>query len=169
MSKPRKSGPKFIVVTGGVLSGLGKGIASASIGNLLSGRLKVIPVKCDGYLNTDPGTMNPIEHGEVPIELGLNAHEALVVAEVHVHFAAVVLDEHLAVLDGVHGAGIGVQVAVALDRDDLEAARQQVADGSRGNAFPQPREHASRDDYILAARFPGLGHEIPWPGPKGGK
>ncbi len=59
------SGCKYIVVTGGVLSGLGKGIAAASIGNLLSGRLKVVPVKCDGYLNTDPGTMNPVEHGEV--------------------------------------------------------------------------------------------------------
>ena len=58
-------GPKFIVCTGGVLSGLGKGIATASIGNLLSDRLKVVPIKCDGYLNTDPGTMNPIEHGEV--------------------------------------------------------------------------------------------------------
>jgi len=57
--------PKFIVVTGGVLSGLGKGIATASIGNLLAGQLKVIPIKCDGYLNVDPGTMNPIEHGEV--------------------------------------------------------------------------------------------------------
>jgi len=63
--KPRASGCKYIVVTGGVLSGLGKGIAAASIGNLIAGRLKVVPVKCDGYLNTDPGTMNPIEHGEV--------------------------------------------------------------------------------------------------------
>ncbi len=59
------NGPKFIVVTGGVLSGLGKGISSASIGHLLSDRLSIVPVKCDGYLNTDPGTMNPIEHGEV--------------------------------------------------------------------------------------------------------
>jgi CTP synthase len=56
---------KFIIVTGGVLSGLGKGIAAASIGHLLSSRLKIIPVKCDGYLNVDPGTMNPYEHGEV--------------------------------------------------------------------------------------------------------
>ncbi|MBW2063590.1 MAG: CTP synthase (glutamine hydrolyzing) [Deltaproteobacteria bacterium] len=56
---------KFIIVTGGVLSGLGKGIASASIGQLLSTRLKIIPIKCDGYLNVDPGTMNPFEHGEV--------------------------------------------------------------------------------------------------------
>jgi len=56
---------KFIVVTGGVLSGLGKGIVSASIMRLLSPQYKVVPVKCDGYLNVDPGTMNPIEHGEV--------------------------------------------------------------------------------------------------------
>lgn len=56
---------KFIIVTGGVLSGLGKGIAAASIGALLADKCKVVPVKCDGYLNTDPGTMNPTEHGEV--------------------------------------------------------------------------------------------------------
>lgn len=56
---------KFIVITGGVLSGLGKGIVTASIGKLFSPRLKVVPMKCDGYLNVDPGTMNPIEHGEV--------------------------------------------------------------------------------------------------------
>jgi CTP synthase len=55
---------KFIFITGGVLSGLGKGVAAASIGALLS-RFRVVPVKCDGYLNVDPGTMNPIEHGEV--------------------------------------------------------------------------------------------------------
>ena len=56
---------KYIIVTGGVLSGLGKGIAAASIGHLLSARLKIVPIKCDGYLNVDPGTMNPFEHGEV--------------------------------------------------------------------------------------------------------
>ncbi|MCF8130759.1 MAG: CTP synthase, partial [Deltaproteobacteria bacterium] len=56
---------KYIIVTGGVLSGLGKGIAAASIGHLLSTKLKIVPIKCDGYLNVDPGTMNPFEHGEV--------------------------------------------------------------------------------------------------------
>ncbi|MBW1829219.1 MAG: CTP synthase (glutamine hydrolyzing) [Deltaproteobacteria bacterium] len=56
---------KFIIVTGGVLSGLGKGIAAASIGHLLSSKLSIVPIKCDGYLNVDPGTMNPFEHGEV--------------------------------------------------------------------------------------------------------
>lgn len=57
-------GVSWIIVTGGVLSGLGKGVAAASIGNLLKGH-RVTPIKCDGYLNVDPGTMNPIEHGEV--------------------------------------------------------------------------------------------------------
>ncbi len=56
---------KFIFFTGGVLSGLGKGVAAASIGMLLSKNYKIVPIKCDGYLNVDPGTMNPIEHGEV--------------------------------------------------------------------------------------------------------
>ncbi|MDP3697946.1 MAG: CTP synthase (glutamine hydrolyzing) [Nanoarchaeota archaeon] len=56
---------KYIIVTGGVISGLGKGIAAASIGHLLSSQYKVVPMKLDGYLNVDPGTMNPIEHGEV--------------------------------------------------------------------------------------------------------
>ena len=56
---------KWIIVTGGVLSGIGKGTAAASIAKLLTRQFKVIPVKCDGYLNIDPGTMNPFEHGEV--------------------------------------------------------------------------------------------------------
>jgi len=56
---------KYIIFTGGVLSGLGKGVAAASIGKLISNGRKVLPIKMDGYLNYDPGTMNPIEHGEV--------------------------------------------------------------------------------------------------------
>ena len=57
---------KFIFVTGGVVSGLGKGIAAASLGRLLKQRgLKVKVQKLDPYLNVDPGTMNPYQHGEV--------------------------------------------------------------------------------------------------------
>lgn len=60
-----KSQTKFIFVTGGVLSGVGKGITAASIGNLLKARgLKVNIQKCDPYLNIDAGTLNPAEHGE---------------------------------------------------------------------------------------------------------
>ena len=58
--------PKFIVVTGGVLSGLGKGVTTASIGKILQSKgFSVVPIKIDGYINTDAGTMNPFEHGEV--------------------------------------------------------------------------------------------------------
>jgi CTP synthase len=58
--------PKYIFITGGVVSSLGKGIASASIGKLLESRgLKITLVKCDPYINVDPGTMNPYQHGEV--------------------------------------------------------------------------------------------------------
>jgi len=58
--------PKYIFVTGGVVSSLGKGIASACIGLLLESRgLKINLVKCDPYINVDPGTMNPYQHGEV--------------------------------------------------------------------------------------------------------
>jgi CTP synthase len=57
---------KFVFVTGGVVSALGKGIAAASLGNLLTARgLKVVLQKFDPYLNVDPGTMSPYQHGEV--------------------------------------------------------------------------------------------------------
>jgi len=57
---------KYIFITGGVCSSLGKGLTSASIGMLLEKKgLKVAMLKCDPYLNMDPGTMNPYQHGEV--------------------------------------------------------------------------------------------------------
>jgi CTP synthase len=60
------SNAKFIFVTGGVLSSLGKGLASAAIGSLLESRgLTVTIQKLDPYINVDPGTMNPFQHGEV--------------------------------------------------------------------------------------------------------
>src|SRR4051794_6638821 len=57
---------RFIFITGGVVSSLGKGIAAASIGRLLVSRgLKVALQKFDPYINVDPGTMSPFQHGEV--------------------------------------------------------------------------------------------------------
>jgi CTP synthase len=62
----RKTRTKYIFVTGGVVSSLGKGILAASAGALLETRgLKVSLTKCDPYINIDPGTMNPSQHGEV--------------------------------------------------------------------------------------------------------
>ncbi len=65
MSKSMKK-PKIIFVTGGTVSGIGKGISVASLSTLLKMRgLKVVPIKIDPYLNRDAGTMNPYQHGEV--------------------------------------------------------------------------------------------------------
>jgi len=62
----KKSSTKYIFVTGGVVSSLGKGLAAASIGALLEARgLKVTFLKLDPYINVDPGTMSPFQHGEV--------------------------------------------------------------------------------------------------------
>lgn len=71
---PKKS-PKFIFVSGGVLSGLGKGVTAASLGLLLRSRgYSVTNIKCENYLNLDSGNINPIEHGDVFLcEDGLEA------------------------------------------------------------------------------------------------
>jgi len=84
---------KYIFVTGGVLSSLGKGIAAASIGTLLKSRgLKVSMLKFDPYLNVDPGTMNPYQHGEVFVtrdgaetDLDLGHYERFVGIELSSH------------------------------------------------------------------------------------
>ena len=62
----RQTKTKHIFVTGGVASSIGKGIVAASVGALLEARgLKVTHIKLDPYVNVDPGTMNPYQHGEV--------------------------------------------------------------------------------------------------------
>src|SRR4051795_2896684 len=65
MARLGRAKTKYIFVTGGVLSGVGKGITAASIGAVLKSRgLSVNIQKCDPYLNVDAGTLNPAEHGE---------------------------------------------------------------------------------------------------------
>ena len=66
VDKSERHVTKHIFVTGGVVSSLGKGLTAASLGNLLTARgLRVVMQKLDPYLNVDPGTMNPFQHGEV--------------------------------------------------------------------------------------------------------
>src|SRR6266571_8776756 len=82
---------KFIFVTGGVVSSLGKGLASASIGNLLESRgARLTFLKIDPYINVDPGTMNPYQHGEVFVtedgaetDLDLGHYERFLNADMH--------------------------------------------------------------------------------------
>ena len=65
MTDERKNDTRFIFITGGVMSGIGKGVVTASIGKVLQFRsFKISVVKIDPYLNVDPGTLNPVEHGE---------------------------------------------------------------------------------------------------------
>lgn len=65
MARSARANTKYVFVTGGVLSGVGKGISAASIGTILKARgLSVNIQKCDPYLNVDAGTLNPAEHGE---------------------------------------------------------------------------------------------------------
>jgi CTP synthase len=86
-----KERTKYIFVTGGVASGLGKGITTASLGRLFSSRgLKVVLQKLDPYVNVDPGTMNPFEHGEVFVlddgaetDLDLGHYERFLDADLH--------------------------------------------------------------------------------------
>src|SRR5262249_30566447 len=66
LSQPKPGDTRFLFVTGGVVSALGKGIASASLGRLLVSRgFRVQLQKFDPYINVDPGTMSPFQHGEV--------------------------------------------------------------------------------------------------------
>ena len=66
MAKKRESKTKYIAITGGVLSSLGKGLTTSSVGTLLEAQgHRVGFIKIDGYINVDAGTLNPKEHGEV--------------------------------------------------------------------------------------------------------
>src|ERR1700738_39299 len=84
----RSNKTKYIFITGGVVSSLGKGLASASIGALLENRgLEITLLKLDPYINVDPGTMSPFQHGEVYVtddgaetDLDLGHYERLTTA-----------------------------------------------------------------------------------------
>ena len=133
---------RFIFITGGVVSSLGKGISAASLGALLQARgFKVRLRKLDPYLNVDPGTMSPYQHGEVFVtDDG---------AETDLDLGAVVGDEHLAMLGGRHRARIDVQIRVELAQPHLEATGlQHRAESRGGKTFTQRGDHASGDENV---------------------
>lgn len=77
---------KYVVVTGGVVSGLGKGVTISSIGRLLQAcGLRVTAIKIDPYLNVDAGTMSPFEHGEVRDDGTRNGEKSFISAVTHAH------------------------------------------------------------------------------------
>ncbi len=77
---------KYVVVTGGVVSGLGKGVTISSIGRLLQAcGLRVTAIKIDPYLNVDAGTMSPFEHGEVRDDGARDGEQRCISAVTHAH------------------------------------------------------------------------------------
>jgi len=140
MTTGKKAGKtKYIFVTGGVVSSLGKGLASASIGNLLENRgLTVTFLKLDPYINVDPGTMNPYQHGEVYVtddgaetDLDLGHYE---------RFTSVVMSQknnstagkiyHSVITKERRGDYLGGTVQVVPHvTDEIKNAIQNVADG----------------------------------------
>ena len=217
---------KFVFVTGGVVSSLGKGIAAASLAAILTSRgIRVTNLKLDPYINVDPGTMSPFQHGEVfvtddgaetDLDLGhyerftdvrmakrnnfttgqiyesvirkerrgdylggtvqviphitdeikdwikrgaggdvggarrVRVREALVVPEVQIRLRAVLGDEHFAVLERRHRAGVDVDVGIELDEGDFEAARfEDRGEGGGGDPLAQGGDHATGNEHVF--------------------
>ncbi|MCK4523044.1 CTP synthase, partial [Candidatus Aerophobetes bacterium] len=132
---------KFIFVTGGVLSSLGKGIASASIGALLKSRgLKVSMLKFDPYINVDPGTMNPYQHGEVFVtrdgaetDLDLGHYERFVGIELSSHNNATTGQIYSAVIEKERrGEYLGRTIQVVPHiTDEIQQRIKKVAEKDR--------------------------------------
>src|SRR5881398_2284881 len=122
---------KYVFVTGGVVSALGKGIVAASLGRLLKARgLRVQLQKFDPYLNVDPGTMSPFQYGEVFVtEDG---------ADVEVGLGPVLRDEDLAVLERAHRPWVHVEVGIELlELDAQPACFQQATERSGDDSLPE--------------------------------
>ncbi|GAI80015.1 unnamed protein product, partial [marine sediment metagenome] len=132
---------KFIFVTGGVLSSLGKGIASASIGALLKSRgLKVSMLKFDPYINVDPGTINPYQHGEVFVtrdgaetDLDLGHYERFVDIDLSSHNNATTGQIYSAVIEKERrGEYLGRTVQVVPHiTDEIQQRIKKVAEKDR--------------------------------------
>ena len=138
-SSALRSGPKYIFVTGGVVSSLGKGVAAASMGCLLESRgLQVTLQKCDPYLNVDPGTMSPYQHGEVYVtddgaetDLDLGHYERFTSAKLtrdHNWTTGRIYESIIAKERRGDYLGKTVQVIPHVT-DEIKAAFRKVADG----------------------------------------
>ena len=134
-----RTGPKYIFVTGGVVSSLGKGVAAASMGCLLESRgLRVTLQKCDPYLNVDPGTMSPYQHGEVYVtddgaetDLDLGHYERFTSAQLtrdHNWTTGRIYESIIAKERRGDYLGKTVQVIPHVT-DEIKAAFRKVADG----------------------------------------
>ena len=130
---------KYIFVTGGVVSGLGKGITAASLGRLLKARgLKVAAQKLDPYINVDPGTMSPYQHGEVYVtedgtetDLDLGHYERFIDEDLNKYSNLTTGKLKTAVINLAHKAE---QKGEELDRESLAASFcEAVCDADRSS------------------------------------
>ncbi|MBI1730685.1 CTP synthase (glutamine hydrolyzing) [Candidatus Acetothermia bacterium] len=134
---------KYLIVTGGVLSGLGKGITSASIGFLLKARgIRVTALKIDPYLNCDAGTMNPYQHGEVfvlddggEVDMDLGSYERFLVTDLSSDHNLTTGKIYQRVIEKErkgHYLGETVQI-IPHATDEIKQAIQKVADRSKAD------------------------------------
>ena len=155
---------KYIFITGGVVSGLGKGIAAASLGRLLKARgLKVALQKFDPYLNIDPGTMNPYQHGEVFVtedgaetDLDLGHYERFTDEDLTVDSSITSGKVYWSVLSREReGAFLGgtVQVIPHITGE----IKERIYRVGRRYSFPQAGYHPAGDEDILCHTDPSLG------------
>ena len=143
--------PKYVFVTGGVVSALGKGIVAASLGRLLKARgLRVQLQKFDPYLNVDPGTMSPFQHGEVFVtEDGAETASGGELSRIALAIAAVAGGETL-IFDEID-AGIGGETANAVGRSLKRLAeRAQVV-----TITHLPQIAALADRHFRVEKVPG--------------
>jgi CTP synthase len=140
LDAPRGKRTKFIFVTGGVVSSLGKGLSSASLGALLENRgLKITHLKLDPYINVDPGTMSPFQHGEVYVtddggetDLDLGHYERFSSAKMSRHNNATTGRIYQNVINKErHGEYLGKTVQVIPHiTDEIKRFIQNAADGN---------------------------------------
>ena len=100
---------KYIFVTGGVVSSIGKGIVAASLGRLLKNRgLKVTIQKFDPYINIDPGTMSPYQHVGIFVEIDID--ETFIVTQVQICLSSVICHKNFPVLVRAHSSRIDIDI-----------------------------------------------------------
>lgn len=131
---------KYILVTGGVISGIGKGVISSSIGALLKGcGLHVTSIKIDPYLNIDAGTFSPYEHGKVLFFVHLLSNERLIAPVTsfarEVHGSNV--SRHFYSSSLVHQLGIRREFTRCLWQENFDALRNLVLAALRKKKIPK--------------------------------
>src|SRR5258706_303433 len=151
--------PKYIFVTGGVVSSLGKGVAASSIGCLLESRgFRVTLQKCDPYLNVDPGTMSPFQHGEVFVtedgaetDLDLGHYERFLRGKTSRHSNVTTGQIYRNVIEKERRGdylGSTVQVIPHIT-DDIQQAILRGADGADIYKIPSALHEQGLDDLVV--------------------